>query len=71
MQSTKMEKFQEKGLKNLSVLNMDEMAQVQGGDGENAPPFWWKITLSVTLDWDGWFDGSLFTHGNINEFDTP
>ncbi len=25
----------------------------------------------VTANWEGWFDGSLFTRGKINEFDRP
>ncbi|MDY0280334.1 MAG: hypothetical protein RBR35_07220 [Salinivirgaceae bacterium] len=72
MKSTKMEKFQEKGLKNLSVLNMNEMALVQGGESE-VPPIGFMLTLSFTINAQGWFDGSLFRPGGIsdriNEFD--
>ena len=71
MKSTKMEKFQEQGMKNLSALNLNEMAQVKGGDGEQIPP--WRLTLTFSLNVEGFFDGSLFQPGSlgdrINELD--
>jgi hypothetical protein len=60
MESSKMKKFEEKEIKKLSSLNLNEteLGKVKGG-------------IILTLNWDGWFDGSLFKRLNINEFDKP
>lgn len=50
---SKMKQFEEKNVKDLSTIK---------GGTEQGPG------ISFSLNWGGWFDGSLF-HGNINEFD--
>jgi hypothetical protein len=59
MKISKMEKFEEKEVKKIndlssSRLNDAELSDVVGG---------WSV------NWKGWFDGSLFREGKINEFD--
>ncbi|MDY0280332.1 MAG: hypothetical protein RBR35_07210 [Salinivirgaceae bacterium] len=53
MKSTKMEKFQEKGLKDLSALSLNEseMSGVKGGKP------WWMVSLTFSLNVQGFFDG--------------
>ena len=60
MKSSKMKKFEEKEIKDLSSLKLNEteLGSVKGG-------------IILTLNWPGWFDGSLFKKGRINEFDKP
>jgi hypothetical protein len=52
-----MKNFQEKEIKDLATVN-------GGRDGE--------VTVRTTIEWRGWFDGSLFDRTapqRINEFD--
>lgn len=63
MKNSKMKKFEEKKVKDLSSLNQTEMGAVTGG-------------LCLFTLADGWFDGSLFKRkwklkgeDRINEFD--
>lgn len=63
MKTSKMGKFKEKQVTKIndltsSKLNDTELNEVSGG-------------IIVTLNWPGWFDGSLFREGRINEFDKP
>ena len=59
MKSSRMEKFKEKEVREINdlasaKLNSTELNNVLGG---------WSI------DWKGWFNGSLFKRGRIDEFD--
>lgn len=58
MNSKKMSKFEEKKVSNLSDLSLvsSEMKNVTGG-------------IKVTVNWSGFFNGSLFRRGKIDEFD--
>ena len=71
MKSTKMEKFQEKGMKNLSALNLNEseMSGVKGGEGDPLEEYTAAVSVSATVVWKNFFNGSLFTGGGIDEFD--
>ncbi|MDY0281512.1 MAG: hypothetical protein RBR35_13240 [Salinivirgaceae bacterium] len=71
MKSTKMEKFQEKGLKDLSALTLSESEMTGLIGGSNNPPIepLVELTLRFSVRWENFFNGSLFTGGGIDEFD--
>lgn len=54
----KIAKIKERPTANLSDLSLvsSEMRQVTGG-------------IRATINWKGWFDGSLFRERKFNEFD--
>jgi hypothetical protein len=55
LSSKKLTKFKQKEI--LDIENINGGAEIR--------------LFCVTANWKGWFDGSLFTEGKINEFDSP
>ncbi len=56
----KKKKNEKATMDSFKVMEIKNLSIVNGGAAE---------AVVFTLNWDGWFDGSLFRRGNLNEFD--